>query len=136
MGFGSTLASGRWHTKGALQMVYSGSSRALCQLEKRVHANGASVKDQALMRLQMPGGVALMNLGGQDLPSDWRTNLAATRAIGDAWLAGGTSLGLWVPSYVEPAEFNLLINPMVPAYQHIVVEIERHPFEFDPRMFG
>jgi hypothetical protein len=32
-------------------MVYCGFSRALCQLEKRMHANGANVEDEALMQL-------------------------------------------------------------------------------------
>lgn len=40
----------------------------------------------------------------------------------------GSSLGLWVPSYVEPGERNLLLNPQVPAYQDIAVVIERIPF--------
>lgn len=136
LGFGSTLASGRWHTKGALQMVYSGSSRALCQLEKRVHANGAAVKDQALMRLDLPAGAKLLSVQDLGLPGDWRTNESGTRALGDQWLAGGSSLGLWVPSFVEPSEMNLLLNPHVPAYQSIQLVVERHPFVFDPRMFS
>jgi RES domain-containing protein len=40
LGYGSTQGNGRWHTKGPNQVVYCCSSRALCQLEKRVHANG------------------------------------------------------------------------------------------------
>lgn len=135
LGYGSTLASGRWHTKGALQVVYCGSSRALCQLEKRVHANGSPVKDQALMRLELPAGAALHDVATLGLPANWRNDEAATRAIGDKWLAAGSSLGLWVPSYVEPGEFNLLINPQEPTFQSIAIAIERIPFVFDPRMF-
>lgn len=135
LGIGSTFASGRWHTKGVAQMVYSGSSRALCQLEKRVHSNGAGVRDQAMLSLQLPDDAVLQNVADLGLPSDWRTNEEATREIGDNWLAGGSSLGLWVPSIVEPLEFNLLINPQHPGYQHIAVEVERAPFTFDPRMF-
>lgn len=136
LGYGSTLASGRWHTKGPLQLVYAGSSRAICQLEKRVHANGANLKGQVLMRLDLPAGADLLDVSALGLPSDWRTNEAATRGIGDKWLAGGSSLGLWVPSFVEPDELNLLINPQVPAYGSVLVEIERDPFVFDPRLFS
>lgn len=136
LGYGSTLASGRWHTKGPLQMVYAGSSRAICQLEKRVHANGANLKQQVLMRLDLPAAAQLLDVRDLGLPGDWRSNDAATRAIGDSWLAGGSSLGLWVPSFVEPSELNLLINPQVPDYRSITVDIERNPFVFDPRMFS
>jgi RES domain-containing protein len=50
------------------------------------------------------------------------------------WLADGKSLGLWVPSYVEPAEHNLLINPAHPEFAGIKLVIERNPFVFDPRL--
>ena len=116
-------------------MVYTGSSRALCQLEKRVHANGAAVKDQALMRLELPPGSDLFFAEALGLRRDWRQDQAATREIGNAWLASGASLGLWVPSFVEPGEFNLLINPQVAAYLKIKLEVERVPFTFDPRLF-
>jgi RES domain-containing protein len=136
LGNGSTLVSGRWHTKGPMQMVYAGSSRAICQLEKRVHANGSNPKGQVLMRLDLPSGADLLDVRTLGLPSDWRTDEAATRSIGDKWLAGGSSLGLWVPSFVEPDELNLLINAQVPTYGSIVVDIERDPFVFDPRLLS
>ncbi len=51
------------------------------------------------------------------------------------WLASKASLGLWVPSFVEPAERNLLINPAHPNYAKIKLVIEKNPFVFDPRLF-
>lgn len=135
LGFGSSLGSGRWHSKGPLQMVYAGSSRALCQLEKRIHANGAQPRHQALMRLELPDDAALTPVTELGLPPDWRSNEAATQLLGRNWLASGAGLGLWVPSFVEPLELNLLINPAHPQYRTIELVIERHPFEFDPRLF-
>lgn len=135
LGYGSTLGNGRWHTQGPLQVVYCGSSRALCQLEKRVHANGANLKDQALMQLLLPDGAPVQDVRALGLPADWRANDAVTQQMGDAWIASGAALGLWVPSYVEPGEDNLLLNPAHPAYAAITLTIERHPFVFDPRMF-
>ncbi|MDC8784247.1 RES family NAD+ phosphorylase [Roseateles koreensis] len=135
LGYGSTLGNGRWHLKGPHPIVYAGASRALCQLEKRVHANGAHPKNQALMRLELPAGAALADVGSMRLPADWRSNEAATQALGMAWLGSLSSLGLWVPSYVEPGDMNLLINPAHPEYRSIKLEIERNPFVFDPRMF-
>jgi RES domain-containing protein len=135
LGYGSTLGNGRWHTQGPLQVVYCGSSRALCQLEKRVHANGANLKDQALMQLLLPDGAPVQDVRALGLPADWRANDAVTQQMGDAWIASGAALGLWVPSYVEPGEDNLLLNPAHAAYAAITLTIERHPFVFDPRMF-
>lgn len=135
LGYGSTLGNGRWHTQGPLQVVYCGSSRAMCQLEKRVHANGANLKDQALMQLLLPAGATVQDVRALGLPADWRGNDAVTQQIGDAWIASGASLGMWVPSFVEPGENNLLLNPAHPSYPAITLTIERHPFVFDPRLF-
>lgn len=136
LGQGSTLGNGRWHTQGPVQVVYAGCTRALCQLEKRVHANGANPKDQALMRLDLPEDGALLDVGDLGLPDDWRAREAETQRIGMDWATSGASLGLWVPSFIEPAERNLVLNPAHPDYRRITLVIERHPFRFDPRLFG
>ena len=135
LGVGTTLGNGRWHTMGPVQIVYAGASRALCQLEKRVHANGANPKDQALMRLSLPATAVLTDVQSIGLPADWRNNQSATQAIGMNWLASGSSLGLWVPSFVEIGEQNLLLNPAHPLYSAIKLTVERNPFRFDPRLF-
>lgn len=135
LGWGSTLGNGRWHTRGPLQVVYAGSSRALCQLEKRVHCNGAPPKDQALMRLDLPDDAHLLDVTDLGLPADWRSNESATQAIGLSWAAAVSSLGLWVPSFIEPDENNLILNPAHPQYRAIRLSVERNPFQFDPRLF-
>jgi RES domain-containing protein len=136
LGFGSTLGNGRWHAKGQLQVVYSGSSRALCQLEKRVHCNGATPKNQALMRLEIGTDAMLLDAQDWGLQADWRSDEAGTQSLGMQWLGSGASLGLWVPSFVEPSERNLLLNPAHPHYPSITLVLERNPFVFDPRLFA
>lgn len=138
LGFGSTLADGRWHIgcSGARQMVYCGASRALCQLEKRVHCNGAAPKNMVMHRLEIPSTAKLLQSADLGLPADWRDNQAATQQWGMRWLVDGASLGMWVPSYVEPAELNLLLNPAHAAYTKIKLVVEHSPFMFDPRLFG
>ncbi len=135
LGFGSTLGNGRWHVKGAQQVVYAASNRALCQLEKRVHSNGAHPKNQALMQLEIPDDSLLMAANDLGLPADWQRNEAATQSFGLAWLESMASLGLWVPSLIEPSEMNLLINPAHTDFHRILLKIERYPFRFDPRLF-
>lgn len=136
LGYGSTLANGRWHSLGPRQVVYCGASRALCQLEKRVHANGANVRHQALFRLELPAGAALQEVEDLGLPADWRQNQAATQRLGNDWLASTAALGLWVPSIVAHGDRNLLLNPAHAGYADIVLTVEHHPFEFDPRLFS
>lgn len=88
------------------------------------------------MRLELQPSSSILDVQGLGLPKDWRANEAATQTIGMQWLADGKSLGLWVPSYVEPAEHNLLINPAHPQFAGISLVIEQHPFVFDPRLFS
>jgi RES domain-containing protein len=128
-GLGSTFFDGRWHTRTGRQIVYASSSRALCQLEKRVHTGGLAVKDQVLMRLDLPDGALLLDVNDLGLEPNWAGDIALTRTLGDNWLQRGASLGLWVPSFVEPLERNLLLNPMHPQYARIELSVERSPFE-------
>lgn len=87
------------------------------------------------MRLELDPSTTILDAHGLGLPKDWRANEAATQTIGMQWLADGKSLGLWVPSYIEPAEHNLLINPAHPEFAIIKLVLERNPFIFDPRLF-
>ena len=68
------------------------------------------------------------------LPTRWRDSEAATQAFGDRWLDSGSDLALWVPSNVEPAEHNLLINAAHPRLSEVALVKERDLFEFDPRL--
>lgn len=136
MPYGSTLASGRWHKVGVRPVVYTAASRALCQLEKRVHCNGARPKDQALMRLELPKGAQVLQAETLGLPPDALFDTTATQALGVEWLLSGASLALSVPSAVEPAERNVLLNPLHPQYVSTQLVIERQPFVFDARLFG
>jgi RES domain-containing protein len=100
-----------------------------------VHCNGAAPKNMALMRLELPETAVLLEAENLGLQTDWRTQQARTQQLGMHWLASKASLGLWVPSFVEPAERNLLINPAHADYANIKLVIEKNPFVFDPRMF-
>ncbi|MDB5741744.1 MAG: hypothetical protein JWR68_59 [Polaromonas sp.] len=139
LSYGSTLGPGRWHLPPPLgaAVVYAASSRALAQLEKRVHANGVAPVRQALVRLELPADATVLDAkAALGLKSPlWRQDEGYTQGIGVAWLDSQASLGLWVPSFVEPRERNLLINPAHPQYVDIAVVIETLDFQFDPRLF-
>lgn len=139
LAFGSTLESGRWHRTppDGQPVVYAGSSRALCQLEKRVHCNGVQPRNQALLRLDLPQDAVLLDIRTlESLPANWRDDEPWTQDAGVRWRASGASLGLWVPSVVEPGESNLVLNPDHAQFPAIQVAVERNPFKFDDRMFS
>ena len=135
---GSGLAPGRWHSlrtgAGSRRVIYCAGTRALAQLEKRVHANGIAPVGQALFSLELPDGLVVRTAQAAGLPDNWRDGEAVTQAFGDRWLDTGAELALWVPSYVEPAEHNLIINALHPRLAEVALVKERDPFEFDPRL--
>ncbi|TFY99070.1 RES family NAD+ phosphorylase [Ramlibacter humi] len=134
---GSALANGRWHVATSrLPIVYAAGTRALCQLEKRVHCNGVAPANMALLRLELPKGAVLQDAEARGLAKAWRQDEAHTQALGTAWAGSDDSLGLWVPSFVEPAERNLVLNPRHPQYAAVKVVVEANPFRFDPRLFS
>jgi RES domain-containing protein len=138
--FGALRNAGRWHTPraGALTaVVYTAGSRALAQLEKRVHCNGVEPANMALLRLELADGATLLSAAEDlGLRDDWRDDETYTQMLGNVWVRDRASLGLWVPSYVEGRERNLLLNPDHPQYDtHVIVVVEDAEFHFDPRMF-
>ena len=89
----------------------------------------------ALVRLELPENSVLLDAQNLGLPPDWRAQQARTQQLGMQWLASKASLALWVPSFVEPAERNMLINPAHADYANIKLVVEKNPFVFDPRLF-
>lgn len=135
---GSALFTGRWHTLRSgprpRRVIYAASSRALAQLEKRVHANGVAPVNQALFALTLPPDAEVRSAQALGLSPHWRDDIAVSQAFGDAWLDRGGGLALWLPSAVEPEEMNILINPHHPGIADVTPSVERNPFEFDPRL--
>lgn len=137
--YGSTLFDGRWHSRSHARprrLIYAASSRALAQLEKRVHANGIAPIAQALFRLELPVGLELPHAQDLGLGAAWRQDLSVSQAFGNAWLDGGETLAIRVPSIVEPMEDNVLLNAEHAEISQVVLVVERDPFEFDPRLGG
>ncbi len=75
-------------------------------------------------------------LAAEDLPANCRDYPAPAKLqdLGSEWLREQRSLVLFVPSAVNPEEFNVLLNPFHPEMGR-VSEIESKPFRFDPRMW-
>jgi RES domain-containing protein len=72
-----------------------------------------------------------------NLPADWATldpeEQAATRQLGDAWIAEGRSAILSVPSVIL-GERNYALNPAHPEFARIAFA-QPVPFHFDFRLW-
>jgi RES domain-containing protein len=65
-------------------------------------------------------------------PKDWNAlpYSDAGRQAGDKWAREKKSAALLVPSFVLPAERNMLINPLHPDFSRVKIHApERHPID-------
>jgi RES domain-containing protein len=130
-GQGGLLGMGHWHTVGR-PVVYSARSLALAALEALVHLHRSTkIAPYVYFEIEIPDARIEVP---DALPEGWRTNVSATQAFGDAWLAGRASVALAVPSAIIPTESNVLINPAHPAFDLSWVLAGPLPFSFDPRL--
>lgn len=133
-GEGGLHVAGRWNSVGT-RVVYVSSTLALACLEKRVHLAEAPAEGEYVhFHIELEESSMLRV---ESLPAGWSASpaSAATALIGDAWIRGGQSVGLWVPSAIIPNEWNALLNPTHPAFpwEQIVGPV---PFGWDARLFG
>jgi RES domain-containing protein len=82
-----------------------------------------------LLKIEVPDDVRVERVSLGNLPRDWPQKTAATRAIGDAWIATGATALLAAPSAIVPETFNVLLNPnhadaeravILPASEHVI----------------
>jgi RES domain-containing protein len=133
-GYGSAQYGGRWNSKGTY-VAYAAASPALSMLELLVHIDRDDVPDDLVFAIAEVPDDSIEDVDRAALPANWRLEPPppGLRAIGDAWVRSGSSIGLRVPSVLSPTEFNLMINPRHPR----AGEIQYQPLEkvvLDPRL--
>ncbi len=132
-GEGARLSGGRWNSPGT-RMIYTAGSAALAALEMLVHL-GRITTLPAYVVLRCDFDEKLVtDVDRDNLPSNWRTFPAPPelQAIGDAWVQGGKSPVLRVPSAVIAGEDNYLLNPAHPTFRRIKIGRPER-FELDLR---
>ncbi|BBD78379.1 RES family NAD+ phosphorylase [Hydrogenophilus thermoluteolus] len=132
-GEGARRYGGRWNPKG-WPVVYTAESQSLALLELMVQ-DAALRAHYVFIPAYIPDALAQTVIEVQDLPSDWRTLGARDmlQALGLAWLKGGQTAILNVPSAVVPGERNFLLNPNHPDFAQIVIG-EPQDFQVDIRL--
>lgn len=72
-----------------------------------------------------------------ELPDDWKTNLVATRSIGNHWIKNGETPVLEVPSAIIQCDShkpkNYLLNPVHPQFKELMID-SFETLNLDPRI--
>ena len=133
-GEGARLYGGRWNSSG-VAVIYTAQSQSLAALEMLVHLDSSELLDKYVLFGVDVEESLLSRVEVSKLPRDWRADPppANLRAIGDEWIAIGSSAVLRVPSAVIAGESNFLINPRHCDFSKLRIG-EPVPFRFDPRL--
>jgi RES domain-containing protein len=125
LGTGGLRASARWHTRGR-RVVYLADHPAAALLEILVHLE-IDTEDlpttYRIMTVEVPDDMAIADMSEADLPTSWRRRLSVSRRAGDAWIAGGSTALLRVPSAIVPDASNVLLNPVHPDAGHVRITV-------------
>jgi RES domain-containing protein len=132
-GAGAARWGSRWNSVG-IPIAYASTSRSLAVLEMLVHLPRVySPRDAVLVPAEIPDHLIAPL---PEMPNDWNhfPYRPESREIGDRWVEKGSSLAMFVPSAILPAECNILINPAHVHFRQIRVS-EPEPHAFDKRLF-
>lgn len=124
---GSLIQPNRWNPAG-VPMLYCSAALSLACLEILVHLGPDQIPPDyvySFAELNVPAETA-------EFRGDW-SDQDATRRLGHAWAASRRSPALLVPSAIISVEFNVLLNPVHPAYTDVSWSAPE-PFQFDPRL--
>ncbi|HRS39338.1 MAG TPA: RES family NAD+ phosphorylase, partial [Bacteroidia bacterium] len=114
-------------------MVYTAMNRSLAMAEVAVHLSLAMLpEDYRMITIDIPDRVSRHQLAPNRLPAGWKAfpHPAATRAIGDRFIAEGKHCILIVPSAITQGDFNYLLNPRHPDFKKIRIrKVEAFPFD-------
>jgi RES domain-containing protein len=133
-GEGARLYGGRWNSPGTA-MVYTAQSQSLAALEMLVHLDSADLLGGYVFFDVIIDESMITAIDPDTLPKNWRAEPAPRKlqALGDAWVAAGTSLALRVPSSLVPAESNYLLNPKHADFAKLQIG-QAVPFRYDARV--
>jgi RES domain-containing protein len=132
-GEGAKKVGGRWNSAGGA-VVYTSGSLSLALVEVLVHLPAGILPAWSAVPIEFDDSLVTV-VAPRQLPKNWRDSPPppATQAIGDEWVARGTSAALRVPSVVVPGEWNFVLNPAHRDFGRIRIGAPMS-FPFDPRL--
>lgn len=129
------LFGGRWNSPGR-RAIYAAETYSGAVLERLVYSNiGRIPKHQAWVRIEIPTGVRVEEVRGEDLPGWADADQSASRQFGDQWYDEARSAVLLVPSVVSRVERNVVINQTHPEFAKISAQAPL-AVVWDKRLFG
>jgi RES domain-containing protein len=134
-GEGGLHYSARWHTAGH-PVLYLAESPAGALVEVLVHLELGErdwPSSYNLMQIDAPDKLKIETLDPSG-SRNWKTSLAVTRELGDAWLRSARTALARVPSVILPDTWNVLLNPQHPAAAQVRV-IRMIKADYDVRFF-
>jgi RES domain-containing protein len=132
---GSRLYGGRWNSPGA-DIVYAALTYGGALLETRVHTMSERQPPREIAVITIPAGTRVAEITASDVHGWESDEFIEARAAGDAWIAGGHTLALIVPSKPgAPLERNIALNLAHPDAANLHVE-SLGPVPWDTRLFG
>lgn len=129
-GNGAFLYGGRWNNPGT-HLLYTAENNILAALEIALRIPLQEISENYIMvPIQIPKSA---ELSIPKLRSNWNTDLAYTKQIGDHFVKEEKHLLMKVPSALISDAFNYLINPLHPMAKELKVGPTR-PILFDKRL--
>ena len=134
-GKGAFLYGGRWNSEGIF-MLYTSTHASLAMLEVLVHADESEIPPQLFIsQTEISEKAPIYQFPEEELPRNWREpdNLSLKK-IGDRLMREKKYAGFQVLSAVLPSEYNILLNPLFPAYADLVTIKRIDKLETDSRL--
>lgn len=133
-GEGARLYGGRWNTPGTI-IIYTAQSQSLAALEMLVHLDSSELLGKYVLFEVGIDESFITDVERSPLPRNWKADPppASLRAIGDGWVAAGSSAVLRVPSALVPGENNFLLKARHQDFPRLHIG-KPFSFRFDPRL--
>jgi len=134
-GKGAFIDGGRWNNPGIF-MVYTSINSSLALLENLVHFDESELPPRMfIIHIEIAEKAPLYQFPDQDLPENWRQpENIELKEIGDKLIRSNQYIAIKVRSAVNPEEYNILLNPLFPAFYDLVKVITAEPYDLDQRL--
>jgi RES domain-containing protein len=134
-GKGAFIDGGRWNNPGIF-LLYTSMNSSLALLENLVHFDESELPPRMfVMHIEIDETVAIYQFHDEDLPKNWRQpENFELKEIGDKLINDSQYMAIKVRSAVNPDEYNILLNPLFPAYYDHVKVIAAEPYMLDQRL--
>lgn len=135
-GTGAAMSGARWNSPGR-PVIYTSEHYATTILEQLVHVGRLLVPPgHHGAVIEIPDDLPIATFDPAEHPGWDAPDSSVAVAVGDAWLRGGATPLLRVPSIPgQPVEWNLLINPLHAAFTRIRIGAA-FSVRWDGRLFG